>query len=154
VTVTADDVRLRPALASAVVLTARSIRIEVTVAADRRPAWLPTHRLVDLRIGPDGVLRAVLRAAPGMGCIELEPQVIESSIRLRPRAVRVGRRLRIPFRCPAYRVRVPQLPHRLRLTAVEPGPATITICATVPRWECVLSMTAVTQLIARQAVLP
>jgi hypothetical protein len=154
VTVTADEVRLRPALTSAAVLTARSIRIEATVAADRQPTWLPAHRLFDLRIGPDGVLRAVLRAAPRMGAIELEPEVIESSVRLRPRAVRLARSLRIPFRWPAYRVRVPQLPHGLWLTAVEPGPATVTLRGTISRWECELSMTAVAQLLARLSGLP
>jgi hypothetical protein len=151
---TADEVRLRPALAPAVVLTARSIRIEVTVAAERLSAWLPARRRVDVRIGPDGVLRAVLRVAPGMGGVELEPEVTGSSIRLRPRAVRMGRSLRVPIRLPAYRLGIPQLPHRLRVTAVEPGPATVTVCGTVPRWERVLSMTAVSELLARPASVP
>jgi hypothetical protein len=151
---TADEVRLRPVLAPAVVLTAWSIRLEVTVAAERLPTWLPAHRLLDLRVGPDGVLRAVLRVAPGMGGVELEPHVTGSSIRLRPRAVWMGRSLRVPIRLPAYRLRVPQLPHRLRITAVEPGPATVTVRGTIPRWERVLSTTAIVELLARPASVP
>lgn len=154
VAVTADDVRLRtPALATDVILAAVSVDIAATIDAEQLSGWLPVRRRVDLRIGSDGVLRAALRSAPWLGGIELEPQVSESEIWLRPRAVRMGRRLRLPIWLPAYRLRLPQLPHRMRVTAVECGPATITVSGVIPRWERALSATVVAQLLARPASL-
>jgi hypothetical protein len=142
VTLTADEVQLRPARAPAVMLTARSIRIEVALAAERLSSWLPARRLIDARIGPDGVLRAVLRGAPRMGGVELEPHVAEATIRLCPRAVRIGRTLRVPLRLPAYRIRLPHLPYRLQLNGIEPVPAAIILSGWIPRWEGTLSLTA------------
>jgi hypothetical protein len=85
---------------------------------------------------------------------EADARVTGSSVRLRPRAVWIGRSLRVPLRLPAYRVRLPRLPHRLTLIAVETAPVAICLCGTIPRCEGTLSMTAVAQLLDPLSILP
>ena len=74
-------------------------------------------------IGPDGIARLRLARRPAVGHLEVDVNLDGSTLWLKPRALVLRRkRLRLPGRTPAYRVRLPELPHGLpsRASASRP----------------------------------
>ena len=90
-------------------------------------------------LGPDGV--ALLRWArwPRLGGLEVDTTLDGSTLWLKPLGLaRRRRRWPIPGWVPAYPIRLPDLPHGLRLTAVDVTPGSLRLTGTLPEWRMAL----------------
>lgn len=107
---------------------------------------VPTEALDDLlprvvprfagNIGDDGVARVRFARRPGLGHVEVDAELDGSALLLTARSVTVGhRRWLLPARTPAYRVKLPELPHGLQLTDVRFEPGLLRLSGTVAQWR-------------------
>ncbi len=74
---------------------------------------------------------------PGLGSLEVEVDVIGTTLWVRPRALRTGRhrRWKLPGRTPAHPVPLPDLPHGLLITEVTLGTDSLQISGLLPEWR-------------------
>ncbi|OSC43110.1 hypothetical protein [Mycobacterium decipiens] len=78
---------------------------------------------------------------PEWGGLEVDVDVVGTTLWLRPRTVIAGRRRwTLPTRTPAYRVPLPELPHGLRITAVSLGVDSLQLSALLPEWRTELPL--------------
>jgi hypothetical protein len=129
------NVHLRPSVPP--VLVASPVDLSVELPADSLDDLfrLAAPRLAG-EIGPDGAARLRLARRPGMGDVEIEAHLDGSTLSLKPRALVLrGRRLRLPARTPAYRVRLPELPHGLVLTGISIEPGLLRLSGSLPEWR-------------------
>lgn len=99
----------------------------------RRPSWVPRFAGA---VGEDGVARVRFARRPGLGHVEIDAELDGSALVLTPRAVALRRRRwPLPLRTPAYRIRLPELPHGLRLTDVGFEPGLVRLSGTLPEWR-------------------
>jgi hypothetical protein len=92
-------------------------------------------------VGLDGVARIRLARRRGFGHVEVEARLNGSTLRLQPRAIVRRKRRILPARTPGYSVALPELPHGLRLTAVEFGPGVVRLTGTLSEWQTELPRT-------------
>lgn len=111
---------------------------------------VPTDALDDLflaavprfagSIGYDGVARLRWARRPLLGHVEVEAELDRSVLLLKPRALTLRRRRwALPSKSPAYRVRLPELPHGLQLTDVRFEPGLLRLSGTLPEWRMALT---------------
>lgn len=94
------------------------------------------------RIGSDGVARLHWARRPAIGNLEVDARVEGSTLLLRPAGlVLYGKRMGLPSRLPAYRVRLPDLPRGLQLTGVTFRPHLLCLSGTLPEWRLDLAGT-------------
>jgi hypothetical protein len=86
-------------------------------------------------IGPDGVARLHFAKRRGSGHVEVDARFDGATLTVTPRAVVRRKRWPLPARTPSYRVRVPELPHGLRLTSVDFAPGVVRLTGTLPQWR-------------------
>jgi hypothetical protein len=91
-------------------------------------------------VGPDGVARLHFAKRRGSGHVEVDAWLDDSTpggptLRVTPLAVVRRKRWSLPARTPSYRVRVPDLPHGLRLTAIDFAPGVVRLTGTLPEWR-------------------
>jgi hypothetical protein len=87
-------------------------------------------------IGDDGVARVRWARRPRLGHVEVAADLDGAMLLLRPQALTVRRRRwQLPARTPAYRVRLPDLPHGLELTGIHVGTGLLRVGATMPQWR-------------------
>ncbi|BBX95175.1 hypothetical protein [Mycobacterium lacus] len=102
----------------------------------------------------DGTARLHWARQPGWGSLQVDVDVAgtasEPTLWLRPRALMTGqRRWVLPARIPAYRVRLPDLPHGLVVTDVSLAPESLTLSALLPEWRTELPLKYLEDLITR-----
>lgn len=118
---------------------------------------VPTEALDDLfltlvprfagTIGDDGVARVRWARRPHLGQVEVDAELDGSALFLTPRAVTTrSRRWILPLAVPAYRIRLPELPHGLQLTGVRFEPGLLLLTGTLPEWRMDLSRRHLEQL--------
>ena len=93
---------------------------------------------------------AALGRRPGLGGLEVDVDVMGTTLWLRPSALVTGqRRWKLPARIPAYPVPLPELPHGLLVTGVELASDTLRISGLLPQWRMELPMRALEDLITQ-----
>ncbi len=84
----------------------------------------------------DGTAQLRWGRQPGWGGLQVDVDVVGTTLLLRPRALTAGqRRWALPARTPAYRVPLPELPHELLVTDVSLGPDSLQLSALLPEWR-------------------
>jgi LmeA-like phospholipid-binding len=120
-----------PVLVAAPVKLSSALPAEVFDDVLRRAA--PQLR-TELR--EDGTAQLRWGRQPGWGGLQVDVDVVGTTLLLRPRAVTAGqRRWALPARTPAYRVPLPELPHELLVTDVSLGPDSLQLSALLPEWR-------------------
>jgi LmeA-like phospholipid-binding len=138
-TVRLRNVQLLPGAPPVVVAAPVEVSLDVPTSALEH-LLLAAAPKVGGQIGPDGVARMHWARRPAMGHVEVDAELDGEVLRLKPRAVTVGRRRwALPARTPARRVRLPLLPHGLTLTKVEFEPGLLRISGTMPQWRLPVS---------------
>jgi hypothetical protein len=103
-------------------------------------------------VGPDGVARVRLARRLGLGHVELEARLNGSTLWLRPTAIVRRKRRVLPARTPGYPVRLPELPHGLRLTSVEFSPGIVRLTGSLSEWRMDLPRTRLEDTITALSV--
>jgi hypothetical protein len=138
-TVRLHNVQLLPGAPPVVVAAPVEVSLDVPASALEQLFLLAAPRLGG-HIGPDGVARMHWARRPALGHVEVDAELDAEVLRLKPRAITVGRRRwALPAGTPARRVRLPLLPHGLTLTDVEFGPGLLRISGTMPQWRLPVS---------------
>ncbi|ABL04917.1 LmeA family phospholipid-binding protein [Mycobacterium ulcerans] len=101
-------------------------------------------------LSEDGTARLRWSRRPEWGGLEVDADVVGTTLRLRPRAVMTGRRRwSLPARMPAYQVPLPPLPHGLLITHVNLGLDALQLSALLPEWRMELPLRHLEDLITR-----
>lgn len=101
-------------------------------------------------LGEDGTARLRWARQPGWGGLDVDAEVIGTTLWLRPRAVVTGqRRWKLPVRTPAYQVPLPELPHGLMITSVELDSDSLRLAGLLPEWRMELPLRHLEDLITR-----
>jgi hypothetical protein len=78
---------------------------------------------------------------PGWGSLEVDVNVVGTTLWVRPRALLTGqRRWKLPKRTPAHPVPLPELPHGLLVTGVSLGVDSLEISGLLPEWRMELPL--------------
>jgi hypothetical protein len=146
------NVHLRPAAPPVLVAAPVELTLDVpTAVLDDVLQWAAPR--LSGEIGVDGVARLRLSRRPLLGHLEVDAELDGSTLWLKPRHLTVRRsRWRLPARTPAYRVRLPALPHNLRLTGVTFAPGCVSLAGTVPEWRMELPRKLLEDIIAQLSV--
>ncbi|HWT47266.1 MAG TPA: hypothetical protein VN255_01320 [Mycobacterium sp.] len=89
----------------------------------------------------DGTARLRWVRQPGWGGLEVDVDVVGTTLGLRPRTLITGqRRWTLPGRIPAYRVPLPVLPQGLLVTEVSLAPDSLQLSALLPEWRMELPL--------------
>ncbi|CAN5866385.1 LmeA family phospholipid-binding protein [soil metagenome] len=148
-TVVARNVHLRPGAPPVVVAAPVELSLDIPTAALDDLFLLASPRLAG-EIGTDGVARVRWASRPLMGHLEVDAQLDGSALFVKPRILSFGRRRWVlPVRTPAYRVRLPRLPHGLQLTEVEFEPGVMRVRGTLPEWRMAISRRRLENLISQ-----
>ncbi|TFV57360.1 hypothetical protein E4P42_15795 [Mycobacterium sp. PS03-16] len=145
------NVHIRPSMPPT--LVAAPVELEVDVAAGAFGELFGGHvpRLAG-EVGPDGVARLRWARRPGAGHLRVDVDLVDSTVRIRPRGLTVRRaRWAVPVRTPAYRLRLPDLPHGIRLTGVSFAPGVIRLTGTLPQWQLDVPRARLEHLVAQLA---
>lgn len=129
------NVHVRPGAPPTVVAAPVHLTLDVSTSAldDLLPTMAPRFAGT---IGDDGVARVRFARRPGLGHVEIDTVLDGSVLMLTPRAVTLRRRRwPLPRRTPAYRIRLPELPHGLQLTDVDFEPGLVRLSGTLPEWR-------------------
>jgi hypothetical protein len=98
----------------------------------------------------DGSARLRWARRPGWGGLEVDADVVGTTLWLRPRALITGRRRwALPVRTPAYQVPLPALPHGLLITDVSLGVDALQLSALLPEWRMELPLRHLEDLITQ-----
>jgi hypothetical protein len=103
-------------------------------------------------VGPDGIARLRLARRLEFGHVEVEARLNGSTLWLQPRAVVRRKRRLLPARTPGYPVRLPELPHGMRLTSVEFAPGVVRLTGTLSEWQMDLPRTRLEDTITALSV--
>lgn len=135
------NVHLRPAAPPVLEAAPVEVTLDVSAAALDTLFVLAAPRFCG-EVADDGTARLRLARRPRWGHLEVDARLDGSTLWLRPCAVAAGRsRMRLPARTPAYPVRLPELPHGLRLTGVELTPGTLRLSGSLPEWRMAVPRT-------------
>jgi hypothetical protein len=134
-TVMLHNVHMRPTAPPVLVAAPVELTVEVPAAAlDDLFRWAAPR--LSGQVDGDGIARLRLARRPMLGHIEVDARLDTSTLWLRPRGLVIGRsRWSLPARTPAYPVRLPELPHGLRLTGVSFAPDVVCLSAEVSEWQ-------------------
>jgi hypothetical protein len=78
---------------------------------------------------------------PGWGSLEVDVNVVGTTLWVRPRALLTGqRRWKLPKRTPAHPVPLPELPHGLLVSGVSLGVDSLEISGLLPEWRMELPL--------------
>lgn len=101
-------------------------------------------------LGEDGTARLSWARWPGWGSLEIDADVVGTTLWLRPRAwVTKQRRWKLPARTPRYQVPLPELPHGLMITGVELSADSLRLTGLLPEWRMELPLRALEDLITQ-----
>lgn len=129
------NVHIRPTAPPVLVAAPVELTLEAPTAALDDLFRLAAPRLSG-EVGSDGIARLRMARRPMLGHIEVDALLDGSTLWLRPRVVVVRRsRWTLPAKAPAYPVRLPELPHGLRFTAITFSPDAVCLSASVAEWQ-------------------
>lgn len=98
----------------------------------------------------DGTARLSWARKPDWGGLEVDADVVGTTLWLRPRAVVTGRRRwKLPARTPGYQIPLPDLPHGLIITGVEMSADSLALSALLPEWRMELPLRHLEDVIAQ-----
>jgi hypothetical protein len=101
-------------------------------------------------IGADGVTRLRLARFPGWGHLEVDVAVRGAVVRLKPRAVMLGKcRWQLPERMSAYPLSLPDLPGGFVITTITPQPGSLLVEGVLPQWRADLPRRSVGDLVGQ-----
>jgi hypothetical protein len=87
---------------------------------------------------------------PGLGSVEVDVDVVGTTLWVRPRALRTGlKRWKLPERTPAQAVPLPDLPHGLLVTDVDLGAESLHVSGLLPEWRMELPLRNLEDLISQ-----
>jgi hypothetical protein len=87
---------------------------------------------------------------PGWGSLEVDVDVVGTTLWVRPRTLVTGqRRWKLPKRTPAHPVPLPDLPHGLLVTGVSLGVDSLEISALLPEWRMELPLRHLEEVISQ-----
>ena len=134
-TVVLHNVHMRPSAPPVMVAAPVELTLEVpTAALDDLFRWVAPR--LSGEVGSDGVARLRMARRPMLGHIEIDAQLDGTTLWLRPRVLGVRRsRWTLPAKTPAYPVRLPELPHGLRLTGIAFAPDAVCLSASIAEWQ-------------------
>jgi hypothetical protein len=143
------NVHIRPGVPPVVV--AAPIELTTTVPAELFDDVLSQAApQVSAQLREDGSARVHWARRPAWGSLEVDAEVVGSTLWLRPRAVLTGsRRWRLPSRTRARPVALPDLPHGLMVTGVTLGSDHLELTALLPEWRAELPFKYLEDLISR-----
>lgn len=129
------NVHLRPGAPPVLVAAPVDISVELpTSILDDLFGWVMPR--LSGEVGADAIARLRWARRPMLGSLEVGARLDGSTLWLKPRGLALGRRRwPVPARLPAYPVRLPELPHGLRLTEVSFGPGWLQVSGTLPEWR-------------------
>jgi hypothetical protein len=129
------NVHIRPGVPP--VLVAAPVKLSAALPADVFDDVL-RQAVPQLRseLCADGTARLRWVRQPGWGGLQVDVDVVGTTLLLRPRALTAGqRRWALPARTPAYRVPLPELPHELLVTDVSLGLDSLQLSGLLPEWR-------------------
>jgi hypothetical protein len=133
------NVHVRPGTPPVVVAAPVELSLDVPAETVVELFLLATGRFVG-ELGDDGAARVYWSRRPAWGHVEVDAELDGSALALRPRALTLRRRRwALPVRTPAYRLRLPELPHGLQLTDVRLEPGLLRLTGTLPEWRIEIS---------------
>jgi hypothetical protein len=143
------NVHVRPGVPPVVV--AAPIELSSTVAGELFDDVLyQAAPQLRAQLREDGSARLQWARRPTWGSLEVDAEVVGSTLWLRPRALLAGnRRWKLPARTPARPVPLPDLPHGLLVTDVTLGSDTLQLSALLPEWRMELPLKYLEDLISR-----
>ncbi|MGV0836518.1 hypothetical protein [Mycolicibacterium thermoresistibile] len=150
VTAVLHNVRIQPSTRPE--LVAAPVHLTADIPAGVVPGWFASVApRVSGDVGHDGIARIWLTRRPGWGQLLVDARLDDPtphtptpadpapghpSLWLYPRAVVWRRRrIRLPARLPGYRLRLPDLPHGLRLTGLGFAPGQICLSGELTEWR-------------------
>lgn len=145
------NVHVRPSVPPVLVAAPVELTLEVPAPVLDNLFQAKAPRLSG-EVGADGVARLRLARRLGSGHVEVEARLNGSTLWLQPRAIVRRKRRALPARTPGYPVRLPELPHGLRLTSVEFGPGVVRLTGTLSEWRMELPRTRLEDMIAQLSV--
>jgi hypothetical protein len=99
---------------------------------------------LDAQLSGDRTARLHWVRRPGWGSLEVDVDVVGTTLWVRPRALVTGltgqRRWKLPKRTPAHPVPLPDLPHGMLVTGVVLGVDSLQISALLPEWRMELPL--------------
>lgn len=129
------NVHLRPGTPPVIVAAPVEVTLEMSGTALDDALSHATPR-VSGHVDDKGIARLRWSRRPGLGSLEVDAGVDGSTLWLRPRAVRTGRRRwRLPGRIPAYPVRLPPLANGLELTGLSYAPNNLRLTGRLSEWR-------------------
>jgi hypothetical protein len=129
------NVHLRPTAPPVLVAAPIELTLEVPMAALDELLRLAAPRLSG-EVGGDGIARLRLSRRPMLGHLEVDARLDGSTLWFKPRGLVIRRsRWTLPARTPAYAVRLPDLPHGLKLTGISFAPDVVRLSGSVPEWS-------------------
>lgn len=129
------NVHLRPGSPPVLVAAPVDLTVELSTAALDDLVRYAMPRLAG-EVDADGIARLRLARRPGLGNLEVDIRLDDSTLTLKPRALVLRRRRwTLPARTPAYRVQLPELPHGLELTGVSFQPGMLHLTGSLPQWR-------------------
>nr|WP_239591667.1 hypothetical protein [Mycolicibacterium tusciae] len=161
-TVLLHNVRMRPTVPP-VTGAGRPATLAMLAAPVELTLEVPTAALGDLfrwvaprlsgEVGSDGVARLRMARRPMLGHIEVDAQLDGTTLWLRPRVLGVRRsRWTLPAKTPAYPVRLPELPHGLRLTGIAFAPDAVCLSASIAEWQMDMPRTRLEDIFGQLSV--
>jgi hypothetical protein len=134
------NVHVRPSVPPVLVAAPVEVTLEVPAPVLDELFRMTAPRLSG-EVGADGVARLRLARRIGFGHVEVEARLNGSTLWLRPTAIVRRKRRALPARTPGYPVRLPELPHGLRLTSVEFAPGVVRLTGSLSEWRMDLPRT-------------
>ncbi|BBX02319.1 hypothetical protein BST36_09415 [Mycolicibacterium moriokaense] len=146
------NVHMRPTMPPVLVAAPVDLTLEVPTTALHDLFRWAAPRLSG-EVGSDGVARLRMARRPLLGHLEVDARLDGSTLWLRPRvAVVRTSRWTLPARTPAYPVRLPELPHGLRLTGIAFAPDAVHLSASVAEWQMDMPRSRVEDIIGQLSV--
>lgn len=144
-----QNVHIRPGMPPLVVAAPVQLSSAVPATTFNEALRLAVPRLRG-ELRQDGTARVRWARQPRWGGLEVDVDVVGSTLWLRPLAIVIfARRWTLPRRLPAYQVPLPELPHGLLITGVSIGLDTLQLSGVLPRWQTEFPLKHLEQLIIR-----
>jgi hypothetical protein len=146
------NVHIRPTAPPVLVAAPVALTLEVpTTALEDLFGWVVPR--LSGEVGSDGIARLRMARRPMLGHVEVDARLDGSTLWLRPHVLGVRRsRWTLPAKTPAYPVRLPELPHGLRLTGISFAPDAVCLSATVSEWQMDMPRTRVEDILGQLSV--
>lgn len=146
------NVHLRPTAPPVLVAAPVDLTVELPADALDDLFRLAAPRLAG-EIGADGIARLRLARRPGLGHLEVDAHLDDSTLWLKPRGLVLRRRrVRLPDRVPSYPVHLPELPHGLQLTDISFQPDKLCLTGTLQEWRVDVPRTRLEDVINQLSV--